>query len=244
MDYPEKQNRERVRPAGLLAWLDLRGLYWPCFCSIGAPDGETRRARIVHARNGVVHVFCYNYPPNCSYYMNISQKCETATLGSAYLNLPTKRIGCPDMGRIYANFLLASDDSSVSPVRMEGYCGEHLAGIAIQQQAILNPVATLNILGKRKRTCRALLPIPMPTPPKTHSPGATRVVKRVKKGTNKDLKPSTSDTNKVSGSEQPVTRLNEGEDIDTDGFLELCTSCGKYFLADCLKKYILGCSNS
>ncbi|KAF8977175.1 hypothetical protein BDQ17DRAFT_1339315 [Cyathus striatus] len=79
-------------------------------------------------------------------------KCETATLGSAYLNLLTKRIGCPDMGRIYANFLLASDDSSVSPVRMEGYCGEHLASIAIQQQAILNPVATLNILGKRKRS--------------------------------------------------------------------------------------------
>ncbi|KAF8981825.1 hypothetical protein BDQ17DRAFT_1337157 [Cyathus striatus] len=84
------------------------------------------------------------------YYMNITKKFEIATLELPYLNLPTKRNGHPNMSNILTTYLLVDDISTVSPVHIEGYCGECLPSIFGQQQAVVNSINTMNTLGKCK----------------------------------------------------------------------------------------------
>ncbi|KAF9000768.1 hypothetical protein BDQ17DRAFT_1494706 [Cyathus striatus] len=197
----------------------------------------------MHARNGIVHAFCFVYPLCCTYHIIISQVYKSATLESAYYNLPTARNGNLDMNHVLSDFLLAGD-SNFSPECMAGYCGEHISRLSYLRQGNIgmNIVTTENELGKCKRTCRALAPIAAPKLIQNPSPGATRMVKHAKREDDTGKKASTNDT--LSEHKQHLlTSLSEGKGIDTDGFLELCTSCNQYFLSKYLRSHILTCPN-
>jgi hypothetical protein len=106
-DYPVSRpmyNNKQIVPTGIKKWLQNRGLFWSCFCTL--LSDEPVSCRIVESLTGPVLAFCYEEPTKCyffcmyysppspnvqlnQYAVNLTSIFSTGLLHSEYDGLPT-----------------------------------------------------------------------------------------------------------------------------------------------------------
>ncbi|KAF8804229.1 hypothetical protein BYT27DRAFT_7259410 [Phlegmacium glaucopus] len=262
--WPTSHGR-RIQPNGIKAWLRLRGLHWPCFCSLTSEDPQSLSTQIVEALDGRVYALCHSTPSKCGFRMNLSELYHSALLKSEFNHLPTLTVNPagPDMEVLLTAFRTGSHMGRAP--YFEGYCGEHetkyvgtvqLAGASAVDRTLdsglsyrhrVLPLSHEVACHRRRRLddesqCFATsIPVPLPT-----SYAYTRRRGRVNAIAGPSVICPTCESQGLpsEAEEDILARLSASDGVSSfemQGLIDKCDLCHKYFLSSHLRVHIRTC---